>query len=79
MSVSTANSVLIANTLRAAGCVFAEDEARLLIDSAGSTAELDSMVARRVSGLPLEHIIGWAEFSAADPVRSVRRCARTRS
>jgi release factor glutamine methyltransferase len=62
MSVSTANSALIVNTLRAAGCVFAEDEARLLIDSASSIGELDSMIARRASGLPLEHIIGWAEF-----------------
>jgi release factor glutamine methyltransferase len=48
--------------LRAAGCVFAEDEARLLTDAAGSPAELDAMVARRTAGLPLEQILGWAEF-----------------
>jgi len=48
--------------LRAAGCVFAEDEARLLVASAGTPAELDAMVERRVAGLPLEHVLGWAEF-----------------
>jgi release factor glutamine methyltransferase len=49
-------------TLRAAGCVFAEDEAPLLISEAGSPAELAAMVDRRVAGLPLEHILGWVEF-----------------
>lgn len=48
--------------LRAAGCVFAEDEARLIAGAAGSAAELESMVEQRISGLPLEHILGWAEF-----------------
>ena len=48
--------------LRAAGCVFAEDEARLLIDSARSPADLATRVARRVAGEPLEHVLGWAEF-----------------
>ncbi|CAN7175114.1 putative protein N(5)-glutamine methyltransferase [Arthrobacter sp. LjRoot14] len=48
--------------LRAAGCVFAEEEARLLSGAAASAAELESMIERRVAGLPLEHILGWAEF-----------------
>jgi release factor glutamine methyltransferase len=48
--------------LRAAGCVFAEDEARLLISAARTPDELDAMVDRRVAGLPLEQVIGWAEF-----------------
>jgi release factor glutamine methyltransferase len=48
--------------LRAAGCVFAEDEARLLLAEAQTTAELDDLVARRVAGEPLEHVLGWAEF-----------------
>jgi len=48
--------------LRAAGCVFAEDEARLLISSARTPADLAAMVDRRVKGLPLEHVLGWAEF-----------------
>ncbi|MDT7748309.1 MAG: release factor glutamine methyltransferase, partial [Pseudonocardiales bacterium] len=48
--------------LRAAGCVYAEDEARLLISSARTPADLAAMVDRRVRGLPLEHVLGWAEF-----------------
>jgi release factor glutamine methyltransferase len=48
--------------LRAAGCVFAEDEARILHDAAASQEELDAMLERRVRGEPLEHIVGWAEF-----------------
>ncbi|MFF5210444.1 putative protein N(5)-glutamine methyltransferase [Streptosporangium sp. NPDC000396] len=54
-------SVVIAR-LRSAGCVFAEDEARLLISAARTPADLASMVDRRVAGLPLEHVLGWAEF-----------------
>ncbi|ATF14026.1 putative protein N(5)-glutamine methyltransferase [Brevibacillus sp. HB1.2] len=53
---------IIVNKLRAAGCVFVEDEARLLIASAGTTTELSDMVELRTTGMPLEHIIGWAEF-----------------
>ena len=48
--------------LRAAGCVFAEDEARLLMVTARSPEELDAMVERRAAGLPLEQVLGWAEF-----------------
>lgn len=52
----------VVSRLRAAGCVYAEDEALLLIAAAKSAADLDSMVQRRVSGLPLEQIVGWARF-----------------
>jgi release factor glutamine methyltransferase len=37
-------------TLRAAGCVYAEDEAALLLEAEG---DLDALVARRVAGEPL--------------------------
>jgi release factor glutamine methyltransferase len=52
----------VATRLRAAGCVFAEDEARLLIAQARTPDELEDMVARRAAGLPLEQVLGWAEF-----------------
>ena len=52
----------IVTRLRAAGCVFAEDEARMLTDAARTPAELDAMVDRRAAGLPLEQVLGWAEF-----------------
>jgi release factor glutamine methyltransferase len=52
----------IVTRLRAAGCVFAEDEARLLIAAARTPAELDAMVGQRAAGLPLEQVLGWAEF-----------------
>jgi release factor glutamine methyltransferase len=52
----------VAGRLRAAGCVFAEDEARLLIDAAASPEALHRMVGSRVTGTPLEYILGWAEF-----------------
>ena len=48
--------------LRAAGCVFAEDEADVLRDAAGSPDELERMVRRRVSGEPLEVVVGYADF-----------------
>jgi release factor glutamine methyltransferase len=52
----------IADRLRASGCVFAEDEARLLIAEAGTPVDLTAMVERRAAGLPLEQVLGWAEF-----------------
>jgi release factor glutamine methyltransferase len=61
----------IVTRLRSAGCVFAEDEAELLISAATTPAELTAMVDRRASGLPLEHVVGWADFCglriAVDP------------
>ncbi|GAB2728432.1 putative protein N(5)-glutamine methyltransferase [Streptomyces bullii] len=48
--------------LRAAGCVFAEDEAELILSAAHSPDEVAALVERRVAGLPLELVVGWAEF-----------------
>ncbi|HET6296926.1 MAG TPA: putative protein N(5)-glutamine methyltransferase [Kribbella sp.] len=65
------SSEVIVTTLRAAGCVFAEDEAELIISTARDSTELARMVDQRVTGLPLEHVLGWAEFCglriAVDP------------
>ncbi|MGI8881491.1 MAG: putative protein N(5)-glutamine methyltransferase [Jatrophihabitans sp.] len=73
-SLSEADVVL---KLRAAGCVFAEDEARLLFAAATSAEELLGMVDRRVAGTPLEYVLGWAEFFglriAVDPTVFVPR------
>jgi release factor glutamine methyltransferase len=51
----------IVGRLRAAGCVFAEDEARLLAE-AGTPEVVEQLVARRVAGEPIEQLLGWVEF-----------------
>ncbi|MEC3918448.1 putative protein N(5)-glutamine methyltransferase [Nocardia sp. CDC160] len=48
--------------LRAAGCVFAEDEAALLLEAATDADHLESLLTQRIAGFPLEHLLGWAEF-----------------
>jgi release factor glutamine methyltransferase len=48
--------------LRAAGCVFAEEEAQLLISGATGPEHLAELVARRVEGVPIEVVLGWAQF-----------------
>jgi release factor glutamine methyltransferase len=50
------SSPSVIERLRAAGSVFAEDEARLLGDD-------EQAIARRVAGERLEHVLGWAEFA----------------
>jgi release factor glutamine methyltransferase len=71
VSLSSRHRSDVVARLRAAGCVFPEDEARLLISAALTPAELTAMVDRRAAGQPLEHVIGWAEFCglriAVDP------------
>ena len=52
----------VAARLRPAGCVFAEDEARILVGEALDTGTLEKLVRRRVGGEPLEYIVGAAEF-----------------
>jgi release factor glutamine methyltransferase len=52
----------VAARLRAAGCVWAEDEAALLEQAASSAEDLERLVARRVAGEPLETVLGWVAF-----------------
>jgi release factor glutamine methyltransferase len=56
------DAAAVVAALRAAGCVFAEDEAALLIEAARDGAELAAFVERRVAGLPIEQVVGWADF-----------------
>lgn len=57
--------------LRAAGCVFAEEEARLLAEATRDADTLEQLVRRRVGGEPLELVLGWVAFDglrvAVDP------------
>nr|WP_202627880.1 putative protein N(5)-glutamine methyltransferase [Cellulomonas sp. APG4] len=48
--------------MRAAGSVFAEDEAALLVDAGRDPADLARLVERREAGEPLELVLGWAEL-----------------
>jgi release factor glutamine methyltransferase len=73
-SSDVAASDTVVARLRAAGCVYAEEEAALLLETIadGSAFErgaglepggpVDRAVVRRERGEPLEQILGWAEF-----------------
>jgi release factor glutamine methyltransferase len=53
----------IVERLRAAGCVFAEEEAAILRETSTDPGRLDEMVTRRARGEPLEHVVGWVRFA----------------
>jgi release factor glutamine methyltransferase len=59
---SSAEPAELAARLRAAGCVFAEEEARLLRAAADLGRDLDDLAGRRLAGEPLEHLLGWVDF-----------------
>ncbi|GAA2814152.1 putative protein N(5)-glutamine methyltransferase [Crossiella cryophila] len=61
-TLSARNTLSTVARLRAAGCVFAEDEARLILETATGPDHAEAMVLRRIDGEPLEHVLGWAEF-----------------
>ncbi|NMO33288.1 putative protein N(5)-glutamine methyltransferase [Streptomyces sp. GMY01] len=60
--LSPASRAAVVAALRAAGCVFAEDEAELILAAARTPDEATALVRRRASGLPLEQVLGFAEF-----------------
>lgn len=67
-SGTTEDEAAVIARLRAAGCVFAEDEAAILIEAAAGAAGrgesvLAGLVRRRVRGEPLEVVVGWADFA----------------
>ncbi len=49
--------------LRAAGCVYAEQEAAVLVQAADDLATLGVLLGRRLSGEPLEQVVGQVEFA----------------
>jgi len=53
----------VTRRLRAAGSVFAEDEARLLVAEAVDDVALEASVVRRAAGEPLEQVLGWVAFA----------------
>lgn len=66
--------------LRAVGCVWAEDEIALLLAEARTPDHLETMVARREQGVPLEVVVGWADFAGLRvPVEPGVFVPRTRS
>lgn len=56
-------NVALAEELRQAGFLDADEEAQLLADAAESAADRQALLRRRLTGEPLEFILGWAEFS----------------
>ncbi len=62
MSGSIPDPATVVARLRAAGCVFAEEEAALLLEAAAEGRDLEAMLARREAGEPLEPLLGWVEF-----------------
>ncbi|MCS5714027.1 putative protein N(5)-glutamine methyltransferase [Herbiconiux sp. CPCC 205716] len=54
----------VVEALRAAGCVFAEEEAAVVVEAAGGDRrELERLVRERAAGRPLEQLVGWAAFA----------------
>ncbi len=51
--------------LRAAGCVFAEEEADALVAACTGPADLELRTRRRVAGEPLEHVVGAVRLGGA--------------
>lgn len=60
--MTTAARADLVARLRAAGSVFAEEEAALLVESTDDAAQLAERAERRIAGEPLEQVLGWVDF-----------------
>lgn len=61
-SAAHADHEELTGRLRAAGCVFAEEEAHALLTATDDAASREVLVRRREAGEPLEQVLGWAEI-----------------
>lgn len=55
-----------AGRLRAAGCVFAEREARAIFEAFADPYDRENAVAERSGGVPLEYVVGVAAFAGVE-------------
>jgi release factor glutamine methyltransferase len=62
MDLDDAELDRLVRRLRAAGCVFAEEEAALLAGAVDTPSQLEELTSRREAGEPLERLLGWVEF-----------------
>ncbi|MBL7256097.1 putative protein N(5)-glutamine methyltransferase [Actinoplanes sp. LDG1-01] len=53
----------MADRLRQAGCVFAEEEAAVIAEATSDPLTRQDMVERRALGEPLEQVVGYADFA----------------
>ena len=60
LTVNESSALIV--RLRSAGCVYAEDEAAILVEAATDVRDLERLAAARVAGAPLEVLVGWAAF-----------------
>lgn len=63
LALTSSGEAAVVARLRDAGCVFAEEEAALVLAEASTPADVERMLTARVSGVPLEHVLGWAAFA----------------
>src|SRR4051812_32477579 len=64
MTLTRTERADLAARLRAAGCVYSEDEVAVLEETAGSWPELERLVLERMQGRPLEQVVGWTAFDS---------------
>jgi len=61
--MTEADHTLLTHELRLSGCVFAEDEADVILSAAPDRLTMFAMLQQRLAGVPLEHIVGHVDFA----------------